>query len=213
MSNQSDLNSAANGETSDTTGSNDAEPTSIEEKQRERFEEEIGEEPGTADTRDLEPGVNDGEGLEIANMSDFFIRRSGEGENDIEPVRQKIPGRDQALRVRPFTSGMYEKYLNPVDTDDDEKLAEMFNKAFPDIKEDLGRELTAEDVENGMIAYGPEVLIDVIERAAGKDMREAIQNRNIKLLNEVDAGKMQQLMQTMGSSSDDSSVSLSSASR
>lgn len=190
-----------------------ASETSIEDKQRQRYEEEFGDSPGQADPADMDPGVNDGEGLEIANLSDFFVRRSGEGDYDIEPVRQKIPGREQALRVRPFTSGMYEKYLNPVETDDNEKMADMFNKAFPDLENELGRPLTADDVENGMIAYGPEVLIDVIERAAGKDMREAIQNRNIKLLNEVDAGKMQQLMQTMGSDSENSSESPSFARR
>lgn len=169
----------------------------IEDKQRANYEEEFGASPeadaAAADEGDLDPGINDGEGLEIASLDDFFIKRSGEGDDDIEPVLQKIPGREKALRVKPFTSGKYQKYLDPVDYDDDETLAAMFNEAFPDLNGDL----TADDVANGMIAYGPRALVDVIERAAGKDMQQAMDNRNIKLLNEVDPSKMRELMQGM----------------
>lgn len=172
--------------------------SAIEDRQREKYEENFGMSPSDANEaakRDMEPGINDGDGLEIADPNDFFISRGSGDPTDIQPVYQKIPGRPQSLRVRPFTSGLHRKYMNPVDFEDDEKLAEMFNLAFPDLDD----RVTADDVEHGMLAYGPEVLVDVIERAAGKDMQEAIQNRNIKLLNEIDSGKMQELMETANS--------------
>jgi hypothetical protein len=198
---QSNLETDENDSDSERSTESDEPTRSIEDTQRENYEEHFGSssESSGADDRDLNPGINDGENLEVADIDDFFIQRSGEGEDDIEPVFQKIPGREQALRVKPFTSGMYQKYLDPVDYEDDEKLAEMFNKAFPDLDESL----TAEDVANGMIAYGPRALVDVIERAAGKDMQTAMDNRNVKLLNEVDPGKMQELMQ--GMNTDDTS--------
>lgn len=183
----------------DTTEQNAADAAEqIEEQQRQKYQEHHGMTPEEANEvaeRDMNPGVNDGHGLEVANPDDFFIKRSGDDAQDIEPVLQKIPGRPQAMKVRPFTSGMHQKYLDPVDYDDDEKLAEMFNLAFPD----LSFEVTEEDVAEGMLAYGPQTMVDMIERAAGKDMQDAIENRNLKILNQIDPGKMSQMLEGMNS--------------
>lgn len=127
--------------------------------------------------------INDGEGLEIADPNDFFHRR--DSDDELQPVVQKIPGRGQALRVIPPTTGDYEKY----NLDDEEALfadnallAELFNEKFPDLDE-----VTAEDVRDGMIAFGAEPLVDCIRRAGGQDMKDAMEEQEI-----------QRMMQLMG---------------
>lgn len=121
--------------------------------------------------------INDGEGMEIADPNDFFHRR--DSEDELQPVLQQVPGRDQAMKVIPPTTGDYQKYhLENEDKlyGDDELFAEFVNQFFVD----LDWEVTAEDVENNLIAFGAEPLVDMVKRAGGQDMKDAIEERQIE---------------------------------
>lgn len=141
---------------------------------------------GTADeidTDEPEPGFADGRGLKIANPEDIFF--TGRDENDEpESVPQKVPGREVAVEVVPPPQDRYNEYLNPVDYDDDAKLAELFNKSFPDLE----RDLTAEDIANDLLPFGAGVAVDCIERAAGRDMKDAMDERQIEQMMKLMGG-------------------------
>lgn len=120
--------------------------------------------------------INDGNGLEIANPNDFFHKR--DGDDKLSPVVQKIPGRDQALRVIPPTLGDLEKFHLDDEGrlyDDDELYAEFLNEHFPDLDE-----VTEEDVSEGMLMFATEVFVDVAKRAGGLDMKDALDQRQTK---------------------------------
>lgn len=126
-----------------------------------------------------ENSINDGAGLEIADPNDWFHRR--DDEDELQPVLQKVPGRDAAMRVIPPTGGDYERY--DLDNEsalyaDNELFAEFCNEFFPD----LDGEVTADDVENGLIAFGAEPMVDMVKRAGGKDMKEAMDERDIEMM-------------------------------
>lgn len=76
--------------------------------------------PANADPEEDASRLGDGEGLEIADPADFSIQRDGEG--DIIPIKQKIPGTDKAVLVRPLHGGAVEEYsdvLEGENADDD----------------------------------------------------------------------------------------------
>lgn len=126
--------------------------------------------------------INDGEGLEIASPSDFFHRR--DADDELQPVVQQVPGREEAMRVIPPTTGDYQKFhLDDEDAlyDDDELFAEFVNKFFPD----LDFEVTAADVRDNLIAFGAEPLVDMVKRAGGQDMKDAIDERQIQRMMEM----------------------------
>lgn len=62
-------------------------------------------EAGTASqaTQGRENRLGDGKGLKIATEEDFGIHRTEDG--DFEPIPQRIPGTDFAVKVRPLTPG------------------------------------------------------------------------------------------------------------
>lgn len=125
--------------------------------------------------------INDGDGLEIADPNDFFHRR--DGDDQLAPVAQKIPGREQALRVIPPTLGDLQKYHLDNEQqlyNDDELYAEFLNEHFPDLDE-----VTEEDVAENMLMFGAEVFVDVAKRAAGQDMKEALDQRQTKQMMEL----------------------------
>lgn len=174
----------------------DQQQLAIEDKQRKRFEEEFGKTPEQAaqdlDERDANPKVHDGEDLEIMDPNDLFIVRvsDGEGRNDIKPVMQKVPGMDQALRIKPLVASEYQNYF-PIDYDDDAKVAELFNRCLVD----LDRDLAPEDVAEGIIAFGTKPVVDCIERASGKSMQEAMEMREMMRMAEMDADQLSGMIQ------------------
>lgn len=124
-----------------------------------------------------ENSINDGEGLEIADPNDFFHRR--DSDDALQPVVQQIPGRDQALRVIPPTTGDYQKYhLNDESQlyEDDALFAEFVNQFFPDLEDDV----TEDDVANNLVAFGAEPMVDMVKRAGGQDMKDALDEREIQ---------------------------------
>lgn len=133
--------------------------------------------PGDDDGND----INDGQGLEIADPNDFIHRR--DSDDQLQPVVQQVPGRDEALRVVPPTTGDFQKYhLDDPEAlyEDDALYAEFLNEHFPDLDH-----VTAQDVEQGMIAYGAEMFVDVAQRAGGKDMKDALDERDMKRMLEM----------------------------
>ena len=124
-------------------------------------------------TDEPDAAINDGGGLEIADPNDFFHRR--DSDDQLQPVVQKIPGRDQALRVVPPTTGDIRKYHLDAEEllyADDELYAEFLNEHFPDLDH-----VTAEDVEDGMLMFAAEIFVDVAKRAGGQDMKDALDRR------------------------------------
>lgn len=149
-------------------------------------------ETGVSDTPG-ENSINDGDGLDIADPNDFFHQR--DSDDELQPVVQQIPGRDQALRVIPPTTGDYNKYHLDEEEKlfgDDALLAELFNEKLVDLDE-----VTPEDVRNDMIAFGAEPLVDCIRRAGGQDMKDALEQRDIEQMSSMLGGDMdfQQLVE------------------
>lgn len=169
-----------------------AEDTDPEEQknqeQKEVFEEEVAEE----EPDDFNGGVNDGQGLEVMDPSDLFIVRvsQGEDESDIEPVLQKVPGEGKALRIRPLVAEEYQHYF-PVDYENDEKLAKLYNRSLAD----LDWEVSAEDVARGTLPFSNRAIVDCIERAAGKHMEEALQQRQMMQMANMDAEALTGMIQ------------------
>ncbi len=80
--------------------------------------------PANADPEEEGTRLGDGEGLEVADPADFSIQRDGEG--DIIPVKQKIPGTDKAVLVHPLHGGAVEEYSDVLEGEnaDDERVDE-----------------------------------------------------------------------------------------
>lgn len=129
-----------------------------------------------AEDTDTSTGIADGADLEIASPEDFFHRR--DSDDELQPVEQQVPGREVAMRVRPPTQGDYQKYhLDDPDElyDDDQLFAEFVNEFFVDLE----WEVTAQDVQEDLIAFGAEPMVDMVLRAGGQDMKDALDQRQI----------------------------------
>ena len=129
--------------------------------------------------------VNDETDLEVIGAEEaFFAQRDDDGELVAKP--QEIPGSDgKAVRVKPAPSGVYEEYMSPVPWKDDEKLATLFNKQYPDLN------ITAEDIENDLLSFSTETMVQLIRKASGEDMMSAMQE-------EQSRQEIQRMMEMMG---------------
>lgn len=147
---------------------------------------------------DATPGNNrigDGSDLSVADANDVLFAARDESGNP-KPVKQRIPGRDQALRVIPPTEGYYNEYLDPVPVDDNEKVAEMLTKGFPDL------DVTADDVENGLLIFGLETAVEMLKRAGGYDMWSAIEEQQ----EQQNAAQMKTMIEAFGVGGEDMSI-------
>lgn len=129
--------------------------------------------------------INDGDGLEIAKPGDFFHRR--DSDDELQPVVQQVPGREEAMRVIPPTTGDYQQFHLDEDEklyEDDDLFAQFVNKFFVD----LDFEVTAEDVRDNLIAFGAEPMVDMVKRAGGQDMKDAMDEREIEKMMEYFGG-------------------------
>lgn len=139
---------------------------------------------------------NDDE-LDIAQPDDFFHQRDDDG--DVQPVTQPLPGVEQHIRVIPMTIGDMNSYggegeqLNPQELSP-EDLAELINNHWFEVKDRDDFEVTAEMVEEDMIGFGRDALIQAILRASGYDMQNALNLENIEMLDKLDEGKVDTLM-------------------
>lgn len=133
--------------------------------------------PGDADGRDetSTPGRNertrlaDGEAddLEIAQPEDFEVRRDADGE--IIPVKQRIPGTDKAVLVRPMPPGAFEANLDVLEgtTEDSARQAGVLSEW---IVEGPGAEADAEYVEQSLRGGALPGLLAAIRNAAGYEV-------------------------------------------
>lgn len=144
--------------------------------------------------------LNDGQGLEIAHEEDFGISRNGDG--DLNPVAQRIPGTDKAIRCRPVPSGARQEYSDVFDEGDPdaERVAELFDEY---IVEGIGSDATAEWVEGG-VPYGLVTgLVQALKNSSGEDVFMAVEEqRSEELLHNV------RLMDAVGEESLESLVRL-----
>jgi hypothetical protein len=134
--------------------------------------------------------------LSIAQPEDFFVTR--DADDQIQPVTQALPGVEEQIRVIPITIGDMNEYggtdgqLNPAELDA-ETIAEILNEHWYDVK--TGEmEITAEMVDDDLIGYGREALIQAILRASGYDMQNALNVENLEVLDRINnMGKLEKL--------------------
>ncbi|MFC7202858.1 hypothetical protein ACFQJC_04975 [Haloferax namakaokahaiae] len=148
--------------------------------------------------------INDGEELELADPSDWFVRRK-DGDSLPEPVKQQIPGTEQAILVRPPLSGHLEAWSGSLTSDDPDPkdLAEMFNICLPQLDFEVTPEMVEGDLDGheGMIGYGPLPLRQAILNAAGFQSFLGYRENQAKLV-QVARG-MQESMGVEADNSDD----------
>lgn len=144
--------------------------------------------------------IGDGSELSVADPSEvLFAGRDSEG--NPQAVKQRIPGRDEALRVIPPTEGYYNEFLDPVPVEDNTKVAEMLNKGFP------GLDVSASDVENGLLIFGLETAVEMLKRAGGYDMYSAIEEQQ----EQQNASQMKTMIDAFGVGGGEDGESLSIA--
>jgi hypothetical protein len=144
------------------------------------------------------PETDADDSLSIASPEDFFVTR--DGDDELQPVTQPVPGVEEQIRVIPLTMGDLNDYggadgqLNPADLDA-EMAAEVIQNHWYDVREG-DFDVTADKVENDMIGFGREALLTAILRASGYDMQNAINMENLELLQQVDdPGKLETIME------------------
>lgn len=135
--------------------------------------------------------------LDIAQPEDFFVVR--DEDDELQPVAQPLPGVEQCINVVPITLGDLNEYggangqLNPAELDT-ETIAEIFNEHWYDVKTREDIEIDAEMVEDDMIGFGRDALLQAILRASGYDMQNALNMENLEMLDKIDdPGKLQKL--------------------
>ncbi|AUX08911.1 hypothetical protein AArcSl_1280 [Halalkaliarchaeum desulfuricum] len=136
--------------------------------------------------------------LSIAEPEDFFVQR--DGDDELQPITQPLPGVDQQIRVIPMSMGDLNQYgsaegrLNPGDLSDEE-IAEILSNHWYDVRERDDYEVTAEMVAEDMIGFGRDALLTAILRASGYDMQNALNLENLEMLEQVPEGKLETMME------------------
>ena len=135
--------------------------------------------------------------LNVAEPEDFFVQR--DEDDELQPITQELPGVEQQIRVIPMSMGDLNNYgateggLKPNDLGA-EGIAEILNKHWYDVRDNDDFEVTTDMVEDDMIGYGRDALITAILRASGYDMQNALNLENIEMLDKLDEGKLDTLM-------------------
>jgi len=116
--------------------------------------------------------LNDGEDLEIAHAEDFGVSRNSEGE--LQGVKQRIPGTDKAVKVKPMAGGEFEEWKDVLEEDeaDDDRVDE-FLRTF--ILEGLGAD--GYDSVPEFIVPG---LIQAVKNGSGHEVFRAVQEQQTK---------------------------------
>lgn len=139
------------------------------------------------------PNTDDGSGLDVADPNDFFVTRSDGDQPD--PVNQRIPGSEEALRIRPLTNGHLEAWGEALEAEDPDHdvVAEVFNYALAD----LDRELTAADIDENMLGYGVAPLLQCIKNASGYQQFLGFRKQRMemaKMLEGISAEQLESLL-------------------
>jgi hypothetical protein len=124
---------------------------------------------------DRETRFADGEDddLEIAHPEDFGVRRDDEGE--LAPVKQRIPGTDLAVKVKPLVGGAAERYEDVLESDraDDERVEAFFGEF---IAEGIGSSGDLENVPDYLVP----ALIQCVKNSSGFTAFSAVQQQQMK---------------------------------
>lgn len=133
--------------------------------------------------------------LEIASPEDYEVQRNDEG--DILPVKQRIPGTDDALLVKPMPPGAFNEWKSVLEGQDEdtEKQAEVMREW---IVEGPGADATAEYVEDQLRGGVVAGLLKAIRNAAGyevlKGNREEEMEEGLKVLDQVEGDRLKDLV-------------------
>lgn len=116
--------------------------------------------------------LNDGSDLEIAHPEDFGVQRDGDGE--LTPLQQRIPGTDKAILVNPMRGGDYQNWKDVLEEDeaDDDRVDE-FLQEF--IAEGIGSE--GIDEVPDFVVPG---LIQAVKNGSGHEVFRAIEEQQTK---------------------------------
>jgi len=142
--------------------------------------------------------LNDGEGLEIAEPEDFGIHRDGDGE--LKPVKQRIPGTDKAIRCKPVVdSEPIETVLEASDPSEDDIDA----VASEYIVEGLGAGGNLSDLPDYVI----QGVLQALKNASGNDIFLAVENQrveeNVGQLQAVSAEDLEKMQSLLGEELDE----------
>lgn len=142
--------------------------------------------------------LNDGADLEIAEPEDFGIHRDGEG--DLKPVKQRIPGTEKAILCKPVVdSEPIETVLEAADPDEDDidGVAEEY------VVEGLGSEGNLSDFPD----YVVQGVLQALKNASGNDIFLAVENQrmeeNVGQLQAVSAEDLEKMQSLLGEDLDD----------
>ena len=119
---------------------------------------------------EMETRLNDGSDLEIAHAEDFGIARDESGE--LRPIKQRIPGTDKAVLVRPLVDGAYQRYSDVLESNsevEDDRVNELFGEY---IVEGIGSD-GLKDVPDYMVSG----LVQAIKNSSGYEVFQAVEQQ------------------------------------
>lgn len=121
-----------------------------------------------AEEESTDSRLGDGKGLEIADPADFGISR--DEDEELRPLKQRIPGTDKAVLVKPLNSSQVEKYDEVLNrnTAGDELVDELFRNH---IVEGPG----SDGLHDGLPGYLVSGLVQAVKNSSGYDVFLATQ--------------------------------------
>lgn len=132
--------------------------------------------------------------LDIAEPEDFLVTRNEDDE--LQPVVQKLPGVEQHVEVVPLTIGEVEEYgLNDDSVElSDAEVAEIINEHWYTLRESEN-ELQPDNVDEQLIGFGKDALVQAILRASGYDLQNGMAMEQFEQLAELEEGKFERVME------------------
>lgn len=124
-------------------------------------------------TNDRTTRLSDGEGLSIAHPEDFGVSRDGEGE--VSPLKQRIPGTDMAILVKPLVGGKAEEYEDVLESDraDDERVEDLFEEH---IIEGIGSRGDLSAIPDYLVPG----LIQAVKNSSGHEVFRAVEEQQLQ---------------------------------
>jgi len=124
---------------------------------------------------DRETRFADGEDedLEIATPEDFGVRRDDNGE--LVPQKQRIPGTEKAVLVKPLVGGAAERYDDVLNSDraDDERVEEFFDEF---IVQGVGSSGNLSNVPDYLVS----ALIQAVKNSSGFTAHSAVEQQQMR---------------------------------
>lgn len=120
-----------------------------------------------------ETRLNDGaDGLEIAHPEDFGISRDDDGE--LLPVKQRIPGTEMAIRVKPLVGGAYDRWEDILEgkSDETDRVDALF-------KERIDEGIGAQGIDE-VPDYVVPGLVQAIKNSSGHEVFRAVEEQETK---------------------------------